>query len=783
MQERRQMRKNRGTYLLGFLNIRAISALMLLVPFLGLVGCNVTKYIPENEKLYTGATLEINRDFSVKGFKELNAELEGLLKPEPNSKILGMRIGLWSHYKVQKENPGFINRFIYKKIGEEPVYFSSVEMAKTQSLILNRLDNNGFFFSEVDAEAEEQAKKASAIYTIDLAQPYQLGTYNYERDSLPIDRSIKKLLASTEIAEGDYFSLEMMKNERTRLDEGLKNEGFYNFNPDFLIFEADTNQYDKKKFDLFLRLKQNAPEKGIVPYEIKSIQVYPNYSSDEYGSGTDTTTIENIDFIQNGLSFKPDLLHQYILIEKDSLFNAKDTKLTSSRLTGIGNYRFVNLRYLETDTTIHDGKGALNANIYLTPLEKRSLRAEIQGVSKSNNFAGPALLLNYRNRNLFYGGETFSLTGQIGYESQIASGDRENLSAFEVGLKGDLIFPRVVFPIAIKERFAYSVPKTKISLGTEYQDRRGYYRLNTVSASYGYFWNANRFVYHEITPIALNFVDLSRTSTEFDEILDSNPFLKQSFEHQFIAGLTYSFAFNKLMDKYREHSIYFGANLDLAGGGIRLLNNVLSSENQNTFLGFNYAQYNKGDIDFRYYWRFTEEKLLAFRLFGGIGLPYGNSVSLPFAKQFFSGGPNSIRAFSIRSLGPGSYSPATESTSNYFDQAGDIRLEGNLEFRFPIVPYLKGAAFVDTGNVWLVNENEALPGGKFEQDWYRELAVGAGIGLRVDIEFFVIRFDLATPLRSPFLPEGERWAKEFKLGDSEWRGDNLVFNFAIGYPF
>ncbi|GEO22308.1 membrane protein [Cyclobacterium qasimii] len=753
------------------------------MPFGLLVGCGVTKHIPENEKLYTGATIEINRDFSVKGFKELNAELEGLLKPEPNSKILGMRVGLWSHYKVQKENPGFINRFIYKKLGEEPVYFSSVEIAKTEGLILNRLDNNGFFFSEVNSEVQEQPKKASVNYKVDLAQPYQLGSYQYEKDSLPIDRSIRKLLEATKIAEGDYFSLEMMKNERTRLDEGLKNEGFYNFNPDFLIFEADTNQYDNKKFDLFLRLKENAPEKGIVPYEIKNIRVYPNYSSDEYGQETDTTTIENIDFIQDGLSFKPELLQQYILIEKDSLFNAKDTKLTSSRLTGIGNFRFVNLRYLETDTTIHEGKGALDANIYLTPLEKRSLRAELQGVSKSNNFAGPNLLLNYRNRNLFQGGETFSLTGQIGYESQIASGDRENLSAFEVGLKGDLIFPRVVFPISIKERFAYSVPKTKISLGTEYQDRRGYYRLNTVSASYGYFWNANRFVYHEITPIALNFVDLSNTSTEFDEILDSNLFLKQSFEHQFIAGLTYSFAFNKLMDKYRVHSIYFGANLDFAGGGLRLLNNALGSENQNTFLGFNYAQYNKGDIDFRYYWRFTEEKLLAFRLFGGAGLPYGNSVSLPFAKQYFSGGPNSIRAFSIRSLGPGSYSPDAESTSNYFDQAGDIRLEGNLEFRFPIVPYLKGAAFVDTGNVWLVNENEALPGGKFGKDWYRELAVGAGIGLRVDIEFFVIRFDLATPLRSPFLPEGERWAKEFKIGDSDWRSDNLVFNFAIGYPF
>jgi len=777
------MRRNRRTCLLELLSIRSLKTLCLLMPFWIFVGCGVSKFIPEDEKLYTGAILEINRDFSVKGFKGLNAELEGLLKPKPNSKILGMRIGLWSHYKVQKENPGFINRFIYKKIGEEPVYFSSVEMGKTQELILNRLDNNGFFFSEVGAEADQKPKKAAIKYTVDLAQPYQLASYHYEKDSLPIDRSIRKLLASTEITEGDYFSLEMMKNERVRLDEGLKNEGFYNFNTDFLIFEADTNQYDNKKFDLFLRLKQNAPEKGIVPYEIKNIRVYPNYSSDDYGQETDTTTIENIAFIQNGLSFKPELLHQYILIEKDSLFNAKNTRLTSSRLTGIGNYRFVNLRYMETDTTLSGGKGSLSANIYLSPLDKRSLRAELQGVSKSNNFAGPALLLNYRNRNLFHGGETFNLTAKIGYESQIASGQRESLSAFEVGLKGDLIFPRVVFPISIKERFAYSVPKTKISLGTEYQDRRGFYRLNTISATYGYFWNANRFVYHEITPIALNFVNLSNTSSQFEEILDNNPFLRQSFEKQFIAGLTYSFAFNKLMDKYREHSIYFGANLDLAGGGLRLVNNLFSSENQNTFLGFNYAQYNKGDIDFRYYWRFTEEKLLAFRFFGGVGLPYGNSVSLPFAKQYFSGGPNSIRAFRIRSLGPGSFKPVAEATSNYFDQAGDIRLEGNLEFRFPIVSYLKGAAFVDTGNVWLVNENEALPGGKFGKDWFRELAVGTGIGLRVDIEFFVIRFDLAAPLRSPFLPEGEQWAKEFKLQDSEWRNNNLIFNFAIGYPF
>lgn len=590
-------------------------------------------------------------------------------------------------------------------------------------------------------------------------------------------------MESSEIQPGDRFALDKLKAERERLDTELKKRGFYRFNPDFLIFEADTNQYENREYDLFLRLKESVPEEGILPYQIRSIEVYPNYSLDKYGEDTDTTQIDGVKFIQNGLSFKPELLRQYILIEEDGLFNSQQSRLTSNRLSGIGNYRFVNIRYAQVEDSMAVGKGLLDAKIYLSPLDKRSVRAEIQGVSKSNNFAGPALLLSYRNRNLFYGGETFNLTGKLAYESQIAAGDRDGLSAFEFGLKGDLIFPRVVFPIPIKERFAYSVPKTKISLGTEYQDRRGLYRLNSLSATYGYFWNANRFVYHEINPISLNFVNLSNTSGEFEEILNNNPFLKQSFEQQFIAGVTYSFAFNKLMDEYRTHSIYFGANLDLAGFGLRFANNIFNGANPNTFLGFTYAQYNKGDIDFRYYWRFTEERLLALRLFGGVGLPYGNSVSLPFVKQYFSGGPNSIRAFRIRSLGPGSFQPDSESTANFFDQAGDVRLEGNLEFRFPIFSYLKGAVFMDAGNVWLVNENEALPGGKMEKDWYRELGIGAGLGLRVDIEFFVLRFDLATPLRRPYSTEGERWEKDFRFADSEWRKENLIFNFAIGYPF
>lgn len=748
-----------------------------------LPGCSVKKFIPEDEYLYTGGEVKIEREEPIKGIKEVKSEIENLLRPRPNSKVLGMRLGLWAHYKGSRENPGFINRFLKNRIGEEPVYLSDVNPSRTEELILNRLENKGFFYSEASSDVNRKDKFASVEYDILLKSPYTLSSYQYDRDSLAIDKEIIEIMEDTKFKKGNRFDLTQMNEERERIDIELKKRGYYNFNGEFLIFEADTNQYEDRQFDLFLRLKHSAPEKGIIPYEIQNIRVFPNYSIDTYGDRTDTVEVDGIQFIQETKAFKPELLEQYILLEEGQKFNSELSRLTSNRLSGIGNYHFVNLRYQEQDTPLSDSLGLLDVNIFLSPMEKRSVRAELQGVSKSNNFAGPAFILNYRNRNLFLGGETLNLTAKFAYETQIASGEREGLNSFELGLKGDLIFPRVVFPIEIRERFAYSVPKTKISLGTEFQDRRGFYRLNSLSSSYGYFWNANRFVYHEINPISLNFVNLSRTSPEFDVILDSNPFLRQSFEQQFIAGVTYSFAFNMLMDQFRTHSIYFGANLDFAGFGLNFLNELVNSENVNTFLGLEYAQYNKADIDFRYYLRFSERNVLAARLFGGIGAPYGNSVSLPFVKQFFSGGPNSVRAFRIRSLGPGSFRPERFDVRSFFDQAGDIRLEGNIEYRFPLVSLLKGALFVDAGNVWLINENEALPGGRFSSNWLNELGIGAGFGLRVDVEFFVIRFDLATPLHRPYMPEGERWEKDFKIGSNQWRRENLIFNFAIGYPF
>jgi outer membrane protein assembly factor BamA len=753
--------------------------------FLVISSCGVKKYIPEDKTLYTGASLALESDIPKKDRKELQSRLESQILPEPNSKILGMRLGLWAYYKGNQENPGFINRFLNKKLGEEPIYMDRVSVEKTENLLINRLENRGFFYTVAESEVHENGKFANVSYKLSFGQPYIMETYQMLFDSSQIYQEISKFIAESPLEKGTRFDLDFLKAERGRIDEELKSKGYYNFNPDLLIFEADTNQYEDRRFDLFLRLKSNTPRKSKFPYVIRDIKVYPDYNLSDTIRNADTTVVNSKEIIQEDLVFKPHLLEPYVLIDEGELFSPKISKQTSNRLSSIGNFRYVNINYEEVDTIPgENGNLSLDAKIYLSPLTKRALRAELQAVTKSNNFAGPALLINYRNRNLFYGGEIFSLTANFGYEQQLASGDREGLKSIELGLTADLIFPRVIFPASANSRFKYAIPKTKISIGTEYQNRTNLYKINSYKASFGYFWNANRYQYHEFNPISLSIFNLFGTTPEFENILNSNPFLRRSFEQQFIFGTNYTFNYNQLVDANRKHAIFVATTVDLAGNSLRGLNMLTDSENPGRVFGLQFAQFVKNDIDFRYYWRPTQNQSIIARVFGGLGLPLGNSESLPFVKQYFSGGPRSVRAFRIRSLGPGTYIPEGGFTNaSFFDQAGDIRIEGNLEYRFPIVPYLKGAIFADAGNVWLVNENKALPGGKFTSDWAKELGVGAGVGLRIDIQIFVIRFDLATPIRKPWLPEGERWVTEFSPDIRSWRRDNLILNFAIGYPF
>ncbi|WP_378173510.1 BamA/TamA family outer membrane protein [Aquimarina sp. SS2-1] len=736
--------------------------------------CGVKRFIPDGEKLYTGATLSLETDEKVKNLKAIEQEVETVVGPEPNTKILGVKLGLYAYYKNQQEHPGFINKFLYNTFGEEPVYLSDIDRDRITELIDNRLENRGFFRNIINSEVYKDSASASIAYNVSIRRPYTLETYQLDSIRYPIVKDIKSTFASSPINKGDRFDLALFELERERIDKSLKAKGYYNFNADFLIFEADTNQYKNKRYDLFLRLKKDVPEKSLVPYRINKVNVYPNYSIDTDSISKDTTQYSNINFIQSQEFFKPKRLESYILFEKGQLYNPTISKRTSNRLSSIGTYKFINIEYDVLDTGANGtGEGNLTANIYLSPLNKRAIRAELQAVSKSNNFVGPNLLVTYANRNLFRGGETLNITASLGYETQLSGNENRGLSSTQIGLKSDLIFPRLLFPIEIIDRFKYAVPKTIVSAGFEYLNRSKLYSLNSLNATFGYSWNANRFVNHELDPISINYVNLSNTTQEFEDILNENPFLASSFEQQFIAGLTYSFTYNELNDSSIRNSLYFNFNFDIAGNTISLFGKETGGKSSKTFLDLEYAQYVKADIDFRYHFSLGKDQKLVTRLFGGWGLAYGNSETLPFSKQYFSGGPFSVRAFRIRSLGPGTYTPIEGDSGSFFDRSGDIRLEANLEYRFPIIPYLKGAVFADAGNVWLMEENDALSGGKFSSNFLSELGAGAGVGLRVDIQNFVIRFDLAAPFLDPSEVE-----KGFDFDVA-----NPILNFAIGYPF
>jgi len=759
--------------------LRKKSTLLLYLYFILLVvltsSCSVNKFLPEDKTLFTGAEIEVNTEED-KEISELKSKLNSAIERNTNSKFLGMRPGLYYHFKAQRENPGFINKFLNKQIGEDPYYFESFDIDADENILTNRLQNSGYFGSKVTSTVERDStdRSTSVKYSIDLVKPYRLKSYSLQKtleDTLTIYKDIQSSLQSSIIKENGLFDLTQLKAERDRIDLYLKQRGYYNFNSDFLIFEADTNRYDQRNFDLFLRLKTKVPKKSLVPYIVDEVNIYPNRSLSSETEIKDTTNYMGYNFIQDSVFFKPKRLEPYILIEPDKAYNPKTSKYTSRRLSSIQTYKFVNINYTETDTVEdNEGNRHLKADIYLSPLNKRSLRLELQAVTKSNNFSGPNLSVVYSNRNLFKGGELLRLSASGGYEQQFfGKTDDQGLSSIQLGLNASILFPRLIFPIDLSESFEYAIPKTKVSLSLDHLNRTQLYTLNSVSSSFGYLWEGNTYVTHELRPINIQYVSLGKTSDEFDQILDENPFLRRSFDQQFIAGLTYNFTYDEIVDQSKSGGLYFGANYDMAGNGL----NFLGSENEqgkNTFLGLEYAHYIKADLELRYHLKLDNDRQkLVGRIFGGVGQPLGTTQSLPFVKQFFSGGPYSVRAFRIRSLGPGTYSPEDGSNS-FFDQSGDIKLEANLEYRFPITEYLNGAFFADAGNVWLMQENEALPGGRFSSSFINELGAGVGFGLRVDIQGFVIRLDLASPIKEP----SASW---------NFESSSPVLNFAIGYPF
>ena len=373
------------------------------------------------------------------------------------------------------------------------------------------------------------------------------------------------------------------------------------------------------------------------------------------------------------------------------------------------------------------------------------------------------------------------------FETQI-SGAVKNSYSYSWSPKLELTFPRFVVPFKIRRTGNIYVPTTNFSVSYNYLKRVDYFDMQTFQFVYGYKWKRNILVEHELDPVSVSLTSIGNRSAAFNDLLNSNPFLKLSYEEKFIAGGSYSYTYNEQVITGKKNQYYFHFTSAFAGNDFSLLKLIagekISSANPSGIAGYVYSQFAKFSLDGRGYFNFMDKNKLALRIFAGVARPFSNSSVLPYTEQFFSGGPNSIRAFQINSVGPGTYFQ-NPGNAVFLQLGGNLKLESNAEYRFNIYRYFKGALFVDAGNVWMLKSDPSTIGSPFTFSGFADqLAVGTGVGLRIDVSFFILRFDLAMPLRKPWLEENHRWVtNQFNFGNSTWRGENLILNVAIGYPF
>lgn len=775
------MRKNYQTYFRYILTFGMASVTL---------SCSNTKYLKQGQMLYTGAEIKIENDtISKNEKKDLKAALEANLTPKPNSSFLGLRPKLFFYNiaKEPKKEKGF-NYWLKYKIGEKPVLLGDVDREFNKEIIENYSENKGYFNASATYDTVSKNKKAQVIYTVRPGARYLISDVKFQKDSSLVNQEIRNITDKTFLKKGKPFDLDVIKSERQRIDNGLKEKGFYYFHPDNIIVQADSTVSKNHTVELNVKLKDNTPDLSTQQFSIDKVVVFPNYNIQDVRKGKYSVPMDSdslqkyayqdIYVIDPQHKFKPKIFDRALYFKRGDLYNRTNHNLTLNRLISLGVFKFVKNEFVVSDSLQHK----FDAYYLLTPRELQSLRLEALGRTNSANYAGSELNLNWTHRNFFRGAEQFKASVYGAFDVQIG-GPENAKNIFRAGTNVQLSIPRIVAPFRFNSSSAF-VPRTNITLGYEFQNHTEYYTLNTFSGSFGYVWKENVRKEHDLKILDITYVSPANITPLYDSISRKSDAMRRVVERQLIFGPTYSYTYTNTMLS-KPTTMYYKGTLDLAGNLTGLVTGAnVKKDKEKSIFGVPFSQYAKIENDFRLYHKFSEKTSLASRFIAGVAYPYGNSEHIPFSRQFFSGGSNSVRAFRARTLGPGSFDPRTIQDGYYFDQSGDIKLELNAEYRANLYKFLNVAVFADAGNVWLVNEDIERPGAKFSKEFLSEVAVGAGVGLRLDFSILILRLDLAMPLRVPYYERGDRWAfDKINFGDSNWRRDNLILNIAIGYPF
>jgi len=760
---------------------------------MSLSSCQTVKYVPDNQYLLAKSNISVdNRSVN-------KTELKSYLKQRPNTKILGFwrfHLGLYN-FSSRKNEDG-----IFKRIGEAPVILSTYLADKSKEEFERFMRNKGYYQAKVsDTIIYKKNKKAEIYYSIISNAPHRIQSYKTEilDDSMKVmskGDSLKSLIKLNGI-----FDTDILAAESKRVLKNFQNNGFYRVNKSEIYFEADTTRA-LKSVDLKLVVeKENISDDPAVVTErdhqrftFRNFYFYTDFESQKQLFSenreavaiekSDTVRINNQFFISKGrMRYNPELLMNMNHISDRKYYSVDLVERTYNELFSLRLFKLINIRFVETSQQDSLGNPTLDCIIQLSPSVRQSYSVSLEGTNSLGNL-GVAGNLGYQHKNIFKGGELLDviLLGATEKQNYGKGDSATTFNSFESGIETKITLPKFLAPLKTKNLFRYSTPQTLMNLSYNYQRRPDYTRT-ILRASLGYQWKSSEYTTHRVNLVDLNMVKMFAYDSAFVARIE-NLYIRSSYTDHSIAAWNYSFTRNTQNIQKRSDYSYVRASFETAGtilyGMSKLFNRKLLPSDtlggmKYHFLGTPFAQFLKTDLEYRRGFLIDKFNAVVFRAFAGVVMPFGNSDQVPFERKYFTGGANGIRAWPVRTLGPGSY----KANPNEFpNQSGDIKLEANAEYRFAMIGNFEGALFVDMGNIWSLKDNR--PGTEFTfSEFYKEIAIGTGAGLRYDFSFVIIRVDLGIRLHDPSLNPGYRWIAANNL----LKKDNINIAFAIGYPF
>ena len=766
---------------------------ILLLGIVLLGSCNSTKFVPEGKYLLNKVSVKVD-DNNIK--KE---DIKTYVRQKENLRILGsLKFHLWVYNlsSIKKENDWL------KRIGEAPVIYEQIQSQRSKEQLQIYLKNKGYYNASIKDTLVygSKEKKVNLIFNVEAGQPYLIRNYSYSLKDESLRRIILKDSVNQMLKTGDVFDLDILNAERQRIARNLKNEGFYKFVEEFISYTADSNLYSHQ-VDLVINIDDASPRNDsniVVPhkkYKIRNFLINPTFKTptltgDLTDQQVDTLILDDYIYTYSGkLRYKPGLFSNINRMRDSAYYSLQNTEKTYRALSRLKQFKVINIGFLETGSFTGDSIPLLDCRMQLSPLPRQNFSVDVEGTNSSGNL-GVAGNFNFQHRNVFGGAEVFDFQIRGARERQQAFINNSTLdfNTRELGFESSLTFPKFLSFIRGKHMFNFQIPETKLTVGYNYQERPDYTRTIT-NLKFGYNWKTSAYRFHTLNVVDLNYVYLYNLNDDFINSI-KDLYIKSSFTDHLISATNYSWMYNTQSINKREDYKYFKVNLESAGNLLSLYTGLINKNKTEVVdsitnqmssyyevLNTRFAQYFKTDFEYRYGHMIDRLSSYVGRAFLGIGVPYGNFDVLPFEKKYFTGGANGIRAWQVRSLGPGAYKAPLDV---YPNQSSDIKLEANLEYRFKLFWLMEGAFFLDAGNIWAINGKDNRAGAVFKIDeFHKQIAVGSGLGLRFDFTFFLFRLDLGLKMRDPSLPSGKR----FIPGNYPINGDQMNLSFAIGYPF